>query len=299
MKNLIILAVGLGLIGAGVITTSNASRDAYHAYLNSEDGPRNERYFVDHYGSSPEGFQKRAPRVEGRNRFKYVRSIRNLRYSQSNTRYSYSRREKAQVPASPKSPTRSISRSIEPWQKPLNRTRKATIANFSGGQKVLLNTYENDRFSIQLPNGWEAVQEGGHVFTQRNSDFRLRVKRFQEGTCGTRGFMGCAIALGVSENESQAIKGDGKILISSTIKRLSQKNDTVLNKINISTQTYNEQFNAVLPNVDKEKTVSRYFVQDQDGGVFLIEAVSNYQNAGKYIEATKRIFDSFRVYPQA
>ena len=108
-----------------------------------------------------------------------------------------------------------------------------------------------------------------------------------------KGFTACAISLSKNENR-KAVDGQGKLLTTSRIIRRSTLSDTVLNIPEIMTPVYTESFSAQY--IGKEKYVSRYFVKDLDGGVYLIEVVSQVRDARKNIESSKQIFDSFRIY---
>jgi len=160
-----------------------------------------------------------------------------------------------------------------------------------------LHTFENDQFSLALPEGWGLSTETQsiHTYEKPGENYRLKVKRFEPGTCGSsKGFMFCGVQLSKAENY-QAVGSVGKLDITSSIERGMSTRNTILNRVDVSTSTYTEQFNAVFPFMG-EKTVARYFVAAPSSEVFMVEAIVPYREAGAYTELTRRIFDSFRLY---
>ncbi len=291
MKKNISLLLGMVLIGGSILTISFASRDAYHAYITGKqmsDG---------RFRTFSEGRAAKVKEVLLRKREKrtgiYRGRIRtqNLRYSQKNTRDTYRRAKKVM-----KTTVRPSTRTIRNggWHSPLHRN--AITAKNIRNKRVLVRTYENEAFSIQIPIGWTASTNNKHQFTNPNNDFVISVKKFPANTCNTeQGFMSCAINLGLNENE-MAISGSGRLIPSSTVIRQSQLRDIFLNQLGIKGPTYTESFAAHVP-VKGDQLFNRYFVRDIDGGVYLIETKSSVRYAQDSIAASKIIFDSFRIYP--
>lgn len=290
MKKNLSLLLGMVLIGGSILTISFASRDAYHSYLTGKqmsDGSY--RNFSEGRTSKIKEalLRKRAKRGIAR---RGVNRSRNLRYSQENTRDTYSRAKVVEA-TTVRPSTRSIRNG---WHAPL---RRATVtAKNIGTKRVMVRTYKNEAFSVQIPLGWESSTENKHVFTNPHNDFVISIKKFADNTCNSeRGFRSCAINLGLNENQA-AVAGSGKLNPSSRVVRQSQITDIFLNQPNIKAATYTESFAAYVSSTG-DQLYNRYFAQDINGGVYLIEIKSSIRYAKDSIAASKIIFDSFRIYP--
>lgn len=294
MKKFIILSIGFSLFGAGLIMPfSEASRDAYHVYMNADENFYDYRHFTE--GQATDN----SLRTEGESQRAKISEYKQAR------RYRGSRENFFTGNRSITDDTRMLRHStdrIAPNTKRTIRTHAQSTVNLTARAvaqvQASLYTFENDKFSLLLPVGWTLADETAdiHVYENVNSSFSLRVKHFMPETCGTSaGFMSCGIRLSRAENYL-AVGSAGKLEIVSKIVRDSRTDSTILNQIGVMTNTYTEQFTALFPFFG-EKTVARYFVAAPDGGIFMVEASAAYRESGIYTEVTKRVFDSFRIYP--
>lgn len=285
MKKSIAFVLGLIFLSGVVVPFSLASRDAYHAYLTSQKNLKSFRYFTDGYSKFSRVTQVTDSNTKG------VKAVRNLRFPVSGKRYLYSGGRPREESIGTFRPSTQATRTQ--WQNKLER-RTANVQTIF--EDFEFETYENEAFSLQLPEGWFNLEEKTHFFTNLEKDFTVSIKKFENSPCETiEGFTACAIALSKNENR-EAVEGEGKLLTTSRIIRQSRSSDTVLNELNIRTATYTENFNANFQ--EGEKHVSRYFVRDLDGGVYLIETITTPQKARKYVGVSKQIFDSFRIYSE-
>lgn len=284
MKKSLVFVFGLIFLSGLVVPFSLASRDAYHVYLTSQKNLRSSRYFTDRKGDL-----SRLSQVKLSSKNKGTKQVRNLRFPINGKRYLYSRVPTTSSVRTIRSSTQSIG---SQWKNTLERSTFVKPVVLENNFKF--ETYENEAFSMQLPTGWANLEKKAHFFTSLEGDFTISIKKFEDEPCkSTEGFMTCAIALSKNENRN-AVEGEGKLLTTSRIIRQSHNSDTILNKFEIKTATYTENFNANFQGI--EKHVSRYFVQDLDGGVYLISTITTPQKAGKYLGVSKQIFDSFRLY---
>lgn len=292
MKKTIALILGLTLLSAGsVLLQSFASRDAYHAYLISKQ-------------ASDKGFRtfSEGRTVRLKERLRQIKAEartargtyrgQNLRYSQENTRSVYRLSD-----SNPNLKIRTSTDAIRSsgWNAPLRR--QAVVASNIKDQDVLMETYENETFSIQIPKAWQNSEEDSHTFKNTENDFVVNIKKLPASSCSNiQGFGACAIALSRTENK-KAVTGAGGLLPSSRVVRQSQTSDTFLNRPDLRTSTFTESFAAYVPSVG-DQLINRYFVSDLDGGVYVIETTSSVYLAKDNIKVSKKIFDSFRIYPQ-
>jgi hypothetical protein len=159
------------------------------------------------------------------------------------------------------------------------------------------STYENDTFSVSLPTHWDLLSdEGAHFFGGARDPFAVQVKIFDKTVCdASTSFFTCGLKLSRAENLPEtSIRS--RINHTSQIVRQSQFRDTILNT-QVQTETYTESFSGQFFNDSNEYFVSRYFVANLDGKVYMLETRVPLREAHKYIKATKTIFDSFRIYP--
>lgn len=299
MKKTIVLALGLALTAAGFsLPLSEASRDAYHAFMTQPENIDDYRHYTESHSSNRlRNFRLGGEATTMDQEGVDYRQSRNYRGS----RYNFNLRSRATADMA--LTVRHSTDRIAPNTSQTIRTTYQPRTNITPAivNQVLasLYTFENDQFSLLLPNGWDLTgfADEVHVYSNDVSDYSLRVKYFPKNTCGeSLGFMTCAAQLGKAENH-RAVSGAGKLEITSKIIRESREADTVLNRLSVKTDTYTEQFNARMP-FSGQRTLSRYFVASPDGGVFLIEANADYREAAAYTEITKRVFDSFRIYPE-
>lgn len=287
IRNLTAITLGMTLVAsATMMSFSDASRDTYHAYLTGKQkSTKSYRNFAN--GRSYK-VQNRVQRNERHT--KGSNPTRNLRFSQSDTRNTYSRKDTASnLKLRPSTnPQRTA------WQSPLKR-EAITVGNLDG-QRLLLRTYVNDTFSVQIPLDWKNSEADNHTFTNRSGDMTARVTRINGDSCSNpSAFKTCAIAIAKTQNE-RAIPGYGKILTASKVVRQYQSTDAFLNRPDLTTPTYTESFSASFPSKG-QTLITRYIVRDLDGGVYAIELQSSLAKAAAHIGIAKRVFDSFRIYP--
>lgn len=280
MKKIMVLSFGLVFLGSTFMFGAEASREAYHSYLTNTSSTKSQQYYRTRSGDVRWFLRDQKSRTgKGKN------PTKNLRYSQVNKRDMYSRSRST----SSKKARHSTGRVTRMWNKKVMPSI-VSLKNLNNAVSVF-NTFENEAFSIQLPKGWDASFDNAHFFTQSNSDFTVSIKKV--GVCNAISFTACAIALSKSENHNTA---NDKIAIGSRIQRLTQSSDTILNNTNVQTNTLTESFVGYVKG--ESQFISRYFVEDVDGGVYIIETQTGFRNAKNYIGVSKVIFDSFRIYAQ-
>jgi hypothetical protein len=292
MKKTLALGLGLALIGGSVISFTNASRDAYHVYMYQQGR-------ATHAPSDPQFKQRPFSRRMGaytntrtfrRDTERYgVNPSQNTRYPQNDIRnrgaISRSRLETENYRLLRPSTGRIIG------QTQLNSHRKAPI-NLKAEKDTVVKfvTYENEKFSMELPFGWRASGEDSHTFVHPRSDYNVSVKYLEEA-CEGSGFMACAITLSKDLNHKNPAE---KIAITGSIKRQSHFYGTVLHE-SLQTRTYTESFPAEI--AGKNIYISRQIVADLSGGVYIVETQTALENASKFLEISRNIFDSFQVFP--
>ena len=143
---------------------------------------------------------------------------------------------------------------------------------------------------MEIPFGWKANADNSHSFSNPRSDYTVDVK-YIENICDNFGFMACAITLSKDLNHKNPSE---KIAITGPINRQSHFYGTILSEP-LQTRTYTESFPAEI--AGKEVYIARHFVTDLEGGVYVIETRTAFNNATQFLGVTKTIFDSFRIYP--
>jgi hypothetical protein len=294
MKKLLTSVFGLALLVAAIVPFTNASRDAYHTYLYQQTRRRTPqdtpgypyRPFSERIGTTKRLLQP----VSTSNRPGKIR-IRNLRYSQPKTRNAYSKPSSIENQRAYQRPLRPSTRRLAlPWRE---RMQKRGTVIFKKIQDAVeeFETYENSTFSIQVPKNWFPSAGQPHFFRSRESDFTISITKIEDA-CENVSFTTCAIALSKDRNSETPMH---KIINVSAISRQAQYSDTVLDQPNIQTRTFTESFSGQIR--DEQKYITRYFVATPEGGVYLIETETSLRNAPRYIGVSKKIFDSFRLFP--
>ncbi|MCF7831145.1 hypothetical protein K9M41_04105 [Candidatus Gracilibacteria bacterium] len=292
MKKLLSIGLGLALIASAVIPFSDASRDAYHTYLYRQKLERQKKVPTSIYKVRPFSANKGTLRrtlisTEKDSRRRGTNTTRNLRYSLHDTRNAFSQGGSLAEEAYTNRPLRTMGERTLAWK--ANLRRRGPVS-----PKVIQNavedfeTFENDTFSVEIPKTWNPTGEN-HFFTSKRSDFTISIKRV-ENKC-LDGFAACAIAL--SKNENYRTASD-KIITTSPITRQTHFSDTVLGN-GVQTRTFTESFSGQVG--DKESYIMRNFVADLEGGIYIIETQTSVRNAPQFIGVTKKIFDSFRIFP--
>jgi hypothetical protein len=289
MKKLLALSIGITLLGTSIIPFSEASREAYHNYL-YKTGEHKNRF--------AEGTPRRINYSQKNATSKYISEVSPQNYHRN---YRGSRQAFIQTNvirrnvAEKKTPFRPSTLRWGPKSgKPL--TRGSLHIRSVENKNIPFYTYENDEFSLQIPQGWDNSSENKHQFTDVNREYTINIKKFSGETCAVSGHLtGCAIQLSKSEN-NLAIPGDGKLVITSSVTRQTYHSDTILDTPGVYTPVHTESFTA--NKMSKPVYISRHYVRDTDGEIFLIQTETTPRLSGKYIAISNTIFDSFRIYAQ-
>ncbi|MCF7917820.1 hypothetical protein K9L27_02350 [Candidatus Gracilibacteria bacterium] len=294
MKKIFVSVFGLALLAGSVVTQSDASRDAYQNYLYQKArttqtrmvSPYPLRTFAEQKGTTRQLLQR-----DFTSNRRGGRLVRNLRYSQADTRNTFSQPGSSQEEAKLKLPLRPTTDRIAlPWQERLIQTGKITLKNVNDAVETF-ETYENNTFSLQIPEGWVPMASEPHFFHSRLEDFTISIVKLED-PCQNVSFTTCAIALSTDRNHQNPAE---KIINVTSIARQAQFSDTILNTPEIQTRTFTESFAG--QKGSETRYISRHFVSGTDGGVYLIETQTSLRNAPRFIGVSKKIFDSFRILP--
>ncbi len=285
MKKIFILAFSFFFITTSVISLGSASRDAYHSYMmqqareNLSQTQENYNFFTERRRPMKEKTSERQRRA-----FQVRRNSRQLMPTSKNQIRKISLRSTQE--------RRSMSLRKNRWQQPL-QVRPGLIIKRMESAVQTFQTYENETFSIQIPQGWFSSPDTPHFFESQNSDFTVSIKRTND-TCPTTGFDACAISLSLTENRLD--NRQREIAVTSKISRQSGFADTILGNIDIQTRIFMEGFSGNI--LGQEKYIARYFVSDLKNRVYIIETQIPLRQAPQFLEVTKQIFDSFRIFDQ-
>lgn len=267
MKKFGLLTLALALLGASLIPGSLASRDAYHNYLYQKHGTQDR---VDSQAFDY-GHRNRAG----------VNSSRNTRYSQHNTRNTFTRRSYSNT----EYPRRTSTQRIQPWQNKLNRD--ATVFKSMKAKHGSFVRYTDQGFEISVPQGWKPFLflDDSYRFLNRQGDLLITVKKLDG--CSSASFYACAVAYSKDENHKNPAE---RILTSSRLVRQIQFRN-VLSDHSLQAQTFTESFAGRI--ADKEIYITRYFVKSPDGSVYLIDARTPLSKGRSYLATIKEVFDTF------
>jgi len=308
MKKNLSLVIGLALVVGAVVSFSEASRDAYHAYLNGYSrfntyrggdawssvpnlSERNGVYYRisdSHQDYYPEEMNIDVPEkyeygYEGHVGDAYVGDKMDFARRVGNK---YTAEE---LPYRP-STDRLIGLGGDDYR--VRTIRRAAI-NFyqTAGIEQALRNYETEDFSLQLPIGWTNSEEKPNVFTSPDSSMVVSIVKYDENTCSkSLSFTFCAAQLSDNENDV------ADLYVTSRVSRSFHDSDTILNALNVQTGTYQESFSAQLPYDGAEKYITRFYAEDLvDGGVYMIQTVADYAEAPNFVDTVKEITDSFRI----
>lgn len=291
MKRFLTIGLGLALMSGAIIPFSSASREAYQSYIYQRSLERVKarrlnirpyRPFSERQGTTRQLFQfQRTKATRGEKR------VRNLRFPSGSKRYLYEKTE----PRISNLPLRAMSDRLGLIGRYDGYRFNSEIKGIDPAPYKFV-TYENDTFSVQIPEGWyPSYSKGYFSLDADSSNFSVDIERFNN-PCQNVSFVTCAITLSKDRNYKNPAD---KLLSVSRIRRLSSSTDKILGSSKQS-WTYSETF--VASSYGKNTYISRYFVEGLDGEVFLIEARSNYSAARRYIAISQKIFDSFRLYPR-
>ncbi len=281
MKKFLLLSSGLFLIAASLIPFSSASRNAYHVWLMQQAEKKAAIEDTKYYHP----FEKITTERLTNPLTHYFRntSQRNLNFTP------------IVIPSVETNATlrlneayRRSSNQLSPlWTSPLKRS--AIVFKRIKDAVKEFETYNNDSFSILIPKGWDQDKKKTRFFSSQKSDYTITIKKF-ENACDNVSFTTCAISLSYNENRKNE---DGPLALSSLITRQTQFQNTIQGSM-IQTKTVTESFSANIKG--KEYYLSRFFIADTKGGVYLIETRSSLKNASSYVGVSKAIFDSFQMY---
>ena len=293
MKKTFALVLGFVLIGASVISFTNASRDAYHQYMYQQRRQTTHAPVV--HQRPTRNFSRRMgaysrSRVYRRDTESYgINPSQNTRYPQDDIR-NRDALSKAQILRTTNNTVARPSSDRFMGRTHMNDHRMGRIT-FKQTVDALdkFITYENEKFSMKIPFGWRATNEDAHAFVHPRSDYTVTVKHIDD-VCTDTGFQACAITLSKDLNHKNPAE---KIAIMGSIERQSHFYGTVLNEP-LQTRTYTESFPALIGG--KDVYIARNFVADLEGGMYIIETRTGLMNAASFVGVSKKVFDSFQVY---
>jgi len=291
MKKTLSIGLGLAFLGASIISFAGASRDAYQNYLYSQS--QETRGKMRRISAAPfRPFAEQSGKVSDSRRLQRGLNLRGQSHGRNMIAPLAERAvENAESPrAELRLPRSATDRTYAGWQTSLNRRGVLAFEKINDAVEVF-ETYENQAFSVQIPEGWFASMADEHFFRSRLSDFTVSIKKI-ENACSSVSFTTCAITLSNNENYKNPAE---KIVNNTTIERKSYFSDTILNK-DIQTRVVTESFIGQF--TGEEKFISRAFVAGLDGSVYLIETRTNPRSASRFIGVTKKIFDSFRIFEE-
>ena len=274
MKKFLGLAIGLGLVGAAIIPFTDASRDAYHTYLYQQSLNKRNRRFA------PVQRVRTQRTVVRRNRTGQA-AIQNLRYTTGSKRNLYAGR------STNSTKVRTMSRTIG---FPTTRVVRTTFAvkNFDP-INLKMQTVVTDNFTVELPEGWMPTMKDGMFRVEAGDALVITIRRV-ENLAESVSFIASAIALSGDLNHLENI--GGKINSLSRVTRMSQKNNRHKDSFE-QTETFTESFLGTY--YGKEAFITRYFVQDGEGSLYLLEAVAERNYASEAVLVARQLFNSFRI----
>lgn len=293
MKKTFAFVLGFALIGASVISFTNASRDAYHLYMYQQRRQTTHAPVVHQYPqrtfSRRMGAYSRS-RVYRRDTESFgVNPSQNMRYPQDDIRNRGALSKSQIMRTTNNTVTRpSSDRFMGRTQANAHRKGRITLKPTMDALDKF-STYENEKFSLKVPFGWRASNENAHLFTHPRSDYTIEIKHVED-ICSDTGFQACVITLSKDLNHKNPAE---KIAITGSIERRSHFYGTVLHEP-LQTRTYTESFPALVEG--KDLYIARHFVADLDGGVYIVEARTAFKNAASFIGVSKKVFDSFQVF---
>lgn len=307
MKKTVTFALGLALVTGAIMPFTNASRNAYHAYITSQQNKYDYRHFSEsrhatnqyntastttQTSSSSHNNPAYSARYQRNSRVASGKLSGASRVSDTSTTYvEATSRTQVDTQLRPFA-TRA---GIAPWRKTLRKVGRVSRVIAKPLEAVAYNfeTFENDAFSVQLPVGVQAQAENAHAFMIDNVD--IRIKKFAAGTCDSAyGFRGCANNIVKAENVA-LVGGKGRLISLARTVQQTYQSDTVLGELNQPADVYTEEFTTKFTD-GKQYTLYRYATQDVDGGVYFIEVKIPRQEAADYVGVVDKIFDSFRIY---
>jgi len=276
MKKFLTIGAGILMIAVAIVPFVNASRDAYHAVVHNYPCfgktclPASMRYSernIQQFQLKNDG----SPAIYTQDAYtSFERPYRPTTYTRGRIghRYRYFR---------------------------TNTYRRGELRFGRINEDFNLKTYTDAGFSLQLPQGAIRNQNEDYVVYDVAPALRVAIRKYDPSICSdSQGFFACGVKISKNENRL-ATFGNADAITTSQIIRNTQFSDTVLDT-QIQTRTFNESFSAYM-NHGEEIYISRYIVADVDGGIYMVETQTPVDMASQNIGLTKRIFDSFRIYP--
>lgn len=306
MKKYIILGLGLFFLGGAVVSFSEASRDAYHAYLYQQAKVRRVagqyqrddayqrpiRHFAERQGDFNRATvgQKTSDKNVGT-----AQLLPNYRYPTYGKRNFYSPRNAAEHEDVVQHAVRGSTNRMGPFQ--YKRSTRLPMIQFKNTQKEVardLATFTNNTFSLQIPASFDEknMEAEKIVFASTDEQVRLEVRHVEEG-CTNVSFDTCAVALSKDMNHKtlDAKSPAEKINVTHQVVRQSGQGGVAAD--GSMTNTFMEGFGGQIKNQDLY--FSRFFVEGLAGDVYVLEVQAPRTKMYKYLETIKKIFDSFRI----
>lgn len=153
-----------------------------------------------------------------------------------------------------------------------------------------LRTFQNKAIALQLPTNMRQTTTDTESVFELGTDL-VMVLRYFDNQCQGSQTQACGEALSKHLN----YKNEPLPLNDVRIFHRETK-DVSFNNVNV--RTYVQSFVAEVPNENFSTTsmlVSRYFVPNGNGRVFVLEARTPVKYAGKNLELMKEVFDSFQI----
>lgn len=279
MKKFLALTLAFVLVGTTVVSLSDASRDAYHTYLYQQAlQQRSGRRFAETQRTVTKEVVTQTKEYTGRP------SIQNLRYP----------RNKRNIFAGT-SATENMELKLRPMSNTIGfateRNSRETLAVKNlDATFLMVDTVVADKFSVELPKGWNPTIEDGTLRVGDGESFEITVRNM-EGACENVSFDSCAINLSNDMNHLENV--GAKINSLGRINRATQRTDRILGT-NTYTSTHTESFLGTY--LGREVFITRYFVQEPGtSNVFLLETIADRQFASEAIVVAKRLSSSFRM----
>lgn len=290
MKKIVAIASGSFLIAACLITPlSKASSLAYHNYLFDSHLKKNDKRFAQGRRTSKIARFQKTPNekksairnfrypVTGKRNLYEKGTVQNKRVASLQDSY-FSGREKTIAAKNYKKD--------QSWA--FNRKKNVPKLGVNGRLNISKNleTYNNQEYTVQLPSDLKNYEKD--FFYSRKMGLSFSIKHIKN--CEGVGFSACAI--NVSKNENH-VSARNKISNVSRIKRQISMRDSMLNEISVKTPTFTESFEGVY--LGDENFISRHFIADGMGGLYMIDAQTRKENSGRDLDTIKKVFDSFRI----
>jgi hypothetical protein len=286
MKKFITLTIGLSFLGATfMITTSEASREAYQSYLYKKIKSSNRyRNFAETKGNRKQIIStKKIIRRKSVNMYAQ-RYNRNLLFPAKGKRNLYSSFSNKNLRK------RSISnRFIGKSVKTRNSHRMSIpTANSLNPANFLFKNYFNNTFSIQVPTSSILNHKNNELTgTIPLSSIKFTVKKLENNCKDIKLFSICARSISNTFD-----KNNDLFRVSKTVQQY-QKTDSILGSMKLNKNKYVEGFIGVKEG--KYSFIARYLVEGNNGDIFLIEGSSDLNELNETVIISTQLFETFRA----